>query len=498
MNIINDILVNTLFPDTDFVQTLAMNSVVPKYVENQEKGNPSVCKNCAEAPFKDLHIYGRSEQVTTTGAQLLDLDALELRQDTGATIKRLDDGGFLVNGIPERAYEQYIRIFQLDLEPGTYYISGGKFSTGCAVAQVNVVNADDTKQNYSNKKFDVLGTEKDIFLVVQSTDTNQINNYKVYPMLNKGSIAVPFEPYTGGKPSPSPDYPQEIVSAGEDGRIGVEVHGKNIFGGRYYYALYSNGALFIDGSQKDKEVKFPYQPKEEVRGICKAIKCKKGKTYVISVTNPNKNAVVGMAEYENIEKVFTYTNNVGFVAMRKTKQLYTAKSDGILVCGIAGTWTDGKTTTHECTESELLQVEEASEATSYEPYHEPQSMSVTTPNGLPGIPVTSGGNYTNENGQQWICDEVDLGRGVYVQRVDKGAFDATKALTEQSVILATPIETPLTASEIAAYKSLRTYRGTTIVEAEDKAGIYVKYNMPMPKLSKNGALRRWFKRHPII
>ena len=38
---------------------------------------------------------------------------------------------------------------------------------------------------------------------------------------------------------------------------------------------------------------------------------------------------------------------------------------------------------------------------------------------LPGIPVTSGGNYTDENGQQWVCDEVDLARGVYVQRVAK-------------------------------------------------------------------------------
>lgn len=37
---------------------------------------------------------------------------------------------------------------------------------------------------------------------------------------------------------------------------------------------------------------------------------------------------------------------------------------------------------------------------------------------LPGIPVTSGGNYTDSDGQQWICDEVDLARGVYVQRVD--------------------------------------------------------------------------------
>lgn len=41
--------------------------------------------------------------------------------------------------------------------------------------------------------------------------------------------------------------------------------------------------------------------------------------------------------------------------------------------------------------------------------------------------------------------------------------------------LATPIETPLAASEIAAYKSLRTYRGTTIVEARDKAGISATY-----------------------
>lgn len=42
--------------------------------------------------------------------------------------------------------------------------------------------------------------------------------------------------------------------------------------------------------------------------------------------------------------------------------------------------------------------------------------SVQTANDLNGIPVTSGGNYTDSKGQQWICDEVDLERGVYVQR----------------------------------------------------------------------------------
>ena len=48
-----------------------------------------------------------------------------------------------------------------------------------------------------------------------------------------------------------------------------------------------------------------------------------------------------------------------------------------------------------------------------------QTLTYPTPNGLPGIPVESGGNYTDADGQQWICDEVDFGRGKYVQRVAK-------------------------------------------------------------------------------
>lgn len=55
----------------------------------------------------------------------------------------------------------------------------------------------------------------------------------------------------------------------------------------------------------------------------------------------------------------------------------------------------------------------------YEPYHEPQSLTLATPNGLPGVPVSKDGNYTDADGQQWVCDEIDLGRGKYVQRVKK-------------------------------------------------------------------------------
>jgi hypothetical protein len=60
----------------------------------------------------------------------------------------------------------------------------------------------------------------------------------------------------------------------------------------------------------------------------------------------------------------------------------------------------------------------------YEPYKPVRIVKTAHP--LRGIPVTSGGNYTDENGQQWICDEVDLERGVYVQRVSRKVFDGTE------------------------------------------------------------------------
>lgn len=53
----------------------------------------------------------------------------------------------------------------------------------------------------------------------------------------------------------------------------------------------------------------------------------------------------------------------------------------------------------------------------YKPYTE-QTLTVSTPNGLPGIPVESGGNYTDAEGQQWISDYIDYERGKYVQCVN--------------------------------------------------------------------------------
>lgn len=63
-----------------------------------------------------------------------------------------------------------------------------------------------------------------------------------------------------------------------------------------------------------------------------------------------------------------------------------------------------------------------------------QTLTLLTPTGLPGIPVTSGGNYTDQSGQQWVCDEVDLERGVKVQRVN--AVDLSTCVITGSTNLA--------------------------------------------------------------
>ena len=60
---------------------------------------------------------------------------------------------------------------------------------------------------------------------------------------------------------------------------------------------------------------------------------------------------------------------------------------------------------------------------------EPQVLAMSTPNGLSGFLVTSGGNYTDADGQQWIADCRDWGRGVDVQRIGKIHLNGTQTIT---------------------------------------------------------------------
>lgn len=418
-------------------------------------GNPAVLDNATGKPFKDLHIYGRSEQMTTTGAQLFDASSIKKNDKIQVEIS---DNSYTIqmtttineSGSPSnRVYIAINHVIEGDFSGKTVTLSYDGVNSDVPNERYVIglmYNTDDGRTHYLSlqkdmpKSISVTLPENTtnltlrLFITEFTSPTVPAGTYTVTiqgAMLTEGSEKKDWEPYTGGKPSPSPDYPQEIQSAGDDGNLSV------------------------------------------------------------IVKNPDNEQI--------------------------------------------------------------------------------QSVSFSTPNGLPGIPVTSGGNYTDENGQQWICDEVDLGRGVYVQRIASFVINAKNAndisvtnlythvtvavnarirtpektiassatvstrnlfcealpwiadawsstvnsmgFVEDGMIdftiensylglnaastnderkaalvkyftdkpcqivyrIATPIETPLNAAEIAAYKSLRTYRDTTIVEAEDKAGISVTF-----------------------
>ena len=129
--------------------------------------------------------------------------------------------------------------------------------------------------------------------------------------------------------------------------------------------------------------------------------------YTISLTNDIR--VLALMEYDSSKKC------IGSREVNAKKLSFTTKADTrYILCKIGLTnATNGTVYTTE------IQLERGTVATQYQPYKETHST-IPTPNGLAGIKVSSGGNYTDSNGQQWICDEVVKyadGSGKHIQRL---------------------------------------------------------------------------------
>lgn len=78
----------------------------------------------------------------------------------------------------------------------------------------------------------------------------------------------------------------------------------------------------------------------------------------------------------------------------------------------------------------------ATDTEKYEQYREPSIFTIPT-DGLAGILVSSGGNYTDQSGQQWICDEIVKyadGSGEYIQKVDKCKLNENSVISRESVV----------------------------------------------------------------
>lgn len=259
--------------------------------------------------------------------------------------------------------------------------------------------------------------------------------------------------------TPSPDNPVPIVSAGDSGNVAVKATGRNLLNipdgsgtARGVTVTAKDGLISISGTATSSGyAKLDIQP------------------FIAS-------GVVILSSSITSPKVKLVSETWGVIL-----SLGTADKMSDMATRIVFIVTEGQT--YNLT-GVKVQLELGTTATAYSPYRE-QLFTLPTPNGLPGIPVTSGGNYTDPSGQQWVCDEVDLERGVRVQRVDKTSFDNTKTLAEQNAILATPVETPLTPAELTAYKALTTYAPNTVVQASDGAGLKLDYQRDVNIVIKN-------------
>jgi hypothetical protein len=369
-------------------------------------------ENPAEQPPVGMRVYGKAEQNTTTGAQLLNAPD-KTNKIFGVTMS-VSGGIASFSGTlsSNNATFWFIGSYNgvdvvMTLPAGKYYLQNCSMQT----------------LGNSALKTGAITSETEIQITGVAYTYTDSSPKTIYPMINAGSKALPWEPYTGEKPSPSPEYPQEIEIPGSDGKIETSMNGKNLATGRLYYVNYSDGHAFIFNKE---DVKLPYTPKAESNGIGYIIPCKKGRTYTLSVTNPNKNASLGITEYRNEEEMNNQENNINSVIAggEAKSQTITAIGNGVLVCMLASVWTDGKSRIHTCTESELLQVEIGEEATEYEPPRKSQSLVLSTKNGLSGLPVDGSGNYTDSNGQQWICDSVKFysdGTGKKIQRLKRAS-----------------------------------------------------------------------------
>lgn len=488
-------------------------------------GNPALLEGVKGNRFTSLTLHGKSTQVSTTGAQLFDVSNADVVQ---MYISNSGIGNYI---------ENYSAI--IPIKPSTSYTISEKNNKifRVAITEEYPIESAPTLFKDTTTVYKNITTPNNLpngnFLMIQlHGNFNHAPDFSGL-MINEGSTTKPWEPYTGGKPSPSPEYPQEIRSAGQDGEIRVDVLSGNLFDKSAAYDLTQSGGWSASFDGEELKVVGNNITIGSIRlfGYKKTLP---SGTYTFSISKPLP---------------FQIRINNYFLIKKGDTSATVTFDNGVSMSHFAVDAEPGVTFNEQRFK---IMLNAGSTALPYELYKPAQTLIIPTPNGLPGIRVSSGGNYTDADGQQWVCDEVDFKKGVYVQRVAKeipktsfgasesvdvkgryqfsGAFKNryknggdnclishgiygswgikknTWAITSTSFLyspaerttvdkikekilslinsdnpltflgqLETPIEIPLTTEQLAKYKALRTYSPTTTVINDAGAGMSVGY-----------------------
>lgn len=179
--------------DIDSIKLYELGTVTP--YEPYTGGKP------APSPAYPQQIV--STGTVGTGAQLLDVELIRDTSAGGIKFINNHDGSFSVTGTSTSTALTNQPV--CNLTPGEYSVSGSQGGVRVYVQK----RRDGTVSYYNNLSFSV--TDADEVRVYLQVEPGTTVNAKVWPMLNAGNTALPWEPYTGGKPAPSAEYPQEMT-----------------------------------------------------------------------------------------------------------------------------------------------------------------------------------------------------------------------------------------------------------------------------------------------
>lgn len=202
-----------------------------------------VLPNSLDAPLERLELSGKTEQVQTTGAQLFDIAKCPLEHN-GISFK-----------IPKSSGDVVLMDGYVFEENAQYTISAQKTTSkneNSAVFKFEYVdgsrNEIKVKDIAEKSLTSMSGKTVKRFLVVNPFGAvDEVFNFQ----FEKGVTATPYEPYTGGKPSPSPEYPQEIVNAGrlneDTGKYEIDV---TINSGNLFKLIEHTSGYYVDKDGK--------------------------------------------------------------------------------------------------------------------------------------------------------------------------------------------------------------------------------------------------------
>lgn len=338
------------------------------------QGTDIQLKDSSDMNIQELHLLGKTEQKTTNGVQLFNInDRLTVTISTFSPIYNISEDGYITANIPLVGTEKYYNFFT---KPSSLLKINKEYSAVIEIVDnpLNLrVTAISVQENiasqFSNNVFSTqVGTN--------ITKVTTIDDFSKAKSMCRGYIYVPanisgtvkfrvsiiegtsvtasnfkYEPYTGGQPSPSPDYPQEIESV--ENPV-IKIAGKNL----------------LDCSNKEFSTKCYINEKANILGRALQNNYELGYCFPVTQGKYNISASTNFRtafSHKKLDENANETINVSGVATTKAKATIEAKEDGyIYVCNSTDFYKNEK----------KLMISKM-EANEYEEYKEIQSAQQT-------------------------------------------------------------------------------------------------------------------------